>query len=206
MKIILKQFGFTLIEILVVIAITSLVAVGINAYVTQGVRLWNSTVDKIEAQKNVRQALNIMMGEMREMLPSDNGSYPLMSTQDLSVEFYTNIDSDSKREKIKYELIDGTLYRWAVKSNEAQPPQYPAYTMDDRTIVTKNITNSSIIFRYYDNTYNGETDPLSSPFDLNDVSLIQVTLEIDENLNEPPEPFTIETGISLRNLKYKYEN
>ncbi len=206
MKDLNKKSGFTLIEMTLVIAIISLIAVAATNYVSQGVRLWNYTVEKIEVQENVRAALNSILGEMREMLPSDNGSYPLVSALDQSVEFYANVDDDPQREKIKYELIDGSLYRSAVDSNGAQPPQYPNFTTDDRTLVTDNITNQNAIFKYYDNTYNGESAPLSSPFDLNDVSLIQITLDIDKNSEQPPEPFTIETGVSLRNLKYKYDN
>jgi len=203
----IKTFtGFTLIEIIFVITIISLIAVGISTYVSQGARLWNTTLDKIEAQENVRAALNSMMSEMREMLPADNGSYPLILAQNLSIEFYSNIDEDTDREKIKYELIDGTLYKWVVNSDGAEPPQYPNFSPDDRTLITENIINQDKIFSYYDNTYNGETEPMTQPFDLNDVSLIQVSLNIDPNQDNPPEAFNIVTSVSLRNLKYKYDN
>lgn len=201
-----KRNGFTVIEMVATIGIISLIALGLSSYVTQGVRLLNFTTQKIKAQENVRTAINAIISEMREMLQADNGSYPLISANDFSIEFYSNVDSDPEREKIKYELIDGSLYRWVVDSDNGQPAQYPIFTDNDRTFVTDDITNTSSIFKYFDNTYNGETSPLSSPFSLNEVSFILVTLEIDQNLNEPPEPFTIETGVSLRNLKYKYEN
>jgi len=201
-----KKLGFTLIEITLVIAITGLIAVAASNYVSQGIKLWNYNLEKIETQKNVRAALNNILGEMREMLPSDNGSYPLVSALDQTVEFYSNVDDDIQREKVKYELLNGSLYRSTVNSDGNQPPQYPNFTADDRTLVTDNIINQNAIFKYYDHTYNGESAPLSAPFDLNDVSLIMITLDIDKNSDRPPEPFTIETGVSLRNLKYKYDN
>jgi len=202
----LNNFGFTLVEMIVVTGIISLISVGIAIYVYQGFKLWNVTQDQITAQNNARAALKDIVGEIREMILSDNGSYPIEQANDFSIVFYANVDNDVKREKVKYELIDDVLYRWIVESNDDQPPQYPAFTQDDRTEVARNIINTDYLFRYYDVSYNGETDPLSDPFDLNQISLVQIKFELDYDPERIPVPLEIETNVSLRNLKYKYES
>ncbi|MBU0597689.1 prepilin-type N-terminal cleavage/methylation domain-containing protein [Patescibacteria group bacterium] len=205
MKILLSK-GFSLVEMIVVLSIVSLISVGIGAFTYQGMKLWNITQDHVEAQENVRVAFRSVVGEIREMIISDNGSYPIEYVDDFSIVFFANIDDDTKREKVKYELSNGILYRWVTESDGGEPAQYPAFTQDDRSVIAQDIINIDYLFKYFDNSYNGASDPLADPFELNEISLVQMRLVIDSDPNALPAPIEVETNISLRNLKYKYEN
>jgi len=200
-----KKFGFSLVEIIVVIGIIGLIVGILNDFVYEGMKLWNVTRDHVKAQESARSALDGMIGEIREMLLADNGSYPIDSVGDFYIVFYANVDDDKKREKVKYELTDKVLYRWVVQSNNNEPPQYPEFTLDDRSIVAENIVNTEYLFRYFDSSYNGENGHLEQPFDLNEISLIQVKFLIDYDPGRTPDSLEIETNVSLRNLKYKYD-
>jgi len=193
-------------EIMVVVSLLAIIGVGIGTYSYQGMKLWTVTRDHVAAQDNIRAAFRGMVDEIREAILSDNGSYPIESASDFALTFFANVDSDPNREKIKYELADGTLYRWENESDGSVPPLYPDFTIDDRTTVAENILNADYLFRYFDASYNGETDPLSDPFDLNEISLVQVKLIVDYDPVRTPTPLEVETNVSLRNLKYKYEN
>jgi len=191
---------------MVTIGIVSLIGIGVGTFAFQGMKLWNVTQDQVEAQENARVALEDTAGEIREMIIADNGSYPLDTAEEAVLIFYANIDSDDKREKIKYELVDEVFYRSVVEADDDQPPQYPAFTDDDRKVVSRNVVNTGYVFRYFDSSYNGETAPLTAPFELSEVSLVQIRLLVDYDPDRTPDPLEIETNISLRNLKYQYEN
>lgn len=202
----LNKKGLTLIELMVTTAIISMVGAGVGTLAYEGMRLWNVVRDHSEAQENARSAFRGMVSEIREMIIADNGDYPLEATGDFSIVFYANVDDDDEREKVKYEVVDQVLYRWAVEADDAEPPQYPDFTENDRTTVARDIINEDYVFRYFDSSYNGETDPLAEPFDVNKVSLVQIKLFVDNDPNRSPAPVEVETNISLRNLKYKYDN
>ncbi len=191
---------------MVTIGIVGMIGIGVSTFAYQGMKLWNVTQDQVVAQESARVALEDTAGEIREMIIADNGSYPLDTAEELELIFYANVDDDEKREKVKYELADEVFYRSVVEADDNQPPQYPAFINDDREVVSRNVVNTGYVFRYFDNSYNGETAPLTAPFELSEVSLVQIRLLVDYDPDRTPDPLEIETNISLRNLKYQYEN
>jgi prepilin-type N-terminal cleavage/methylation domain-containing protein len=193
--------GFTLIEMIAVTAIIGMIAVGISTLTYWGIKLWNVTQDQIKAQDEARAAFQNIVGEIREMQISDNGSFDIESASANSLVFFSNVDSDPKREKVKYELQNGTLYRWYAESDTASPPQYPAFSDTTRTVIAKNIVNTGPVFQYYDDTYTGSSAPLGNPIQLGQVRLIKLHLLIDVDPTRSPVPLELETNVALRNLK-----
>ena len=61
-----KQKGFSLIEMMVVVVILGLIVLGLVTFFTGGVRSWISGQSQLEAQRNARQAMDIMVREIRE--------------------------------------------------------------------------------------------------------------------------------------------
>ncbi|MFA4930498.1 MAG: prepilin-type N-terminal cleavage/methylation domain-containing protein [Patescibacteria group bacterium] len=196
-----QQPGFTLIEIIAVTGILSLIAVGIGALSFWGMRLWNITQDHIKAQETARTAFDIMAREIREMQISDNGSYAIENADHDTLIFYANIDDDDDREKIKYELQGGTMYRWTKKSTGDTPAVYSAFTDDDKTTIISQIINTDDFFQYYDDSYTGTSPALTEPVSISAVRLIKITALIDYDPSRTPDPLELITDISLRNLK-----
>jgi len=58
--------GFSLIEMMVVVVILGLIVLGLVTFFTGGVRSWISGQSQLEAQRNARQAMDIMVREIRE--------------------------------------------------------------------------------------------------------------------------------------------
>lgn len=198
----LKKNGFTLIEMIVVIGILSLIAGGLTTAVVWGMRLWNVTQAHVKAQDEARAAFESITDEIREMQISDNGSYPIDTADSDTLIFYSNIDSDKNREKIKYEFQGDTLYRWYANSDSSTPPQYPAFSDTTKTVVVSHIVNNSVpIFQFYDDTFTGTSAPLSAPIQLNSVRLINIHLFIDYDPGNTPAPLELSTNVELRNLK-----
>jgi len=65
-KLILNKKGFSLIELMVVVVILGLMVLGLVTFFTGGVRSWISGQSQLEAQRNARQAMDIMVREIRE--------------------------------------------------------------------------------------------------------------------------------------------
>ena len=65
-KIINNGKGFSLIEMMVVVVILGLIVLGLVTFFTGGVKSWVAGQSQLEAQRNARQAMDIMVREIRE--------------------------------------------------------------------------------------------------------------------------------------------
>jgi len=65
-KLISNKKGFSLIEMMVVVVILGLIVLGLVTFFTGGARSWISGQSQLEAQRNARQAMDIMVREIRE--------------------------------------------------------------------------------------------------------------------------------------------
>jgi prepilin-type N-terminal cleavage/methylation domain-containing protein len=61
-----NQNGFSLIEMMVVVCILGLIVLGLVTFFTGGARSWIAGQSQLEAQRNARQAMDIMVREIRE--------------------------------------------------------------------------------------------------------------------------------------------
>lgn len=73
-KLISNKKGFSLIEMMVVVVILGLIVLGLVTFFTGGARSWISGQSQLEAQRNGRQAMDIMVREIRESKSIDNSS------------------------------------------------------------------------------------------------------------------------------------
>jgi len=61
-----NQKGFSLIEMMVVVVILGLIVLGLVTFFTGGTKSWVAGQSQLEAQRNARQAMDIMVREIRE--------------------------------------------------------------------------------------------------------------------------------------------
>jgi prepilin-type N-terminal cleavage/methylation domain-containing protein len=66
LKNIKRQKGFSLVEMMVVVAILGLIVLGLVTFFTGGAKSWVAGQSQLEAQRNARQAMDIMVREIRE--------------------------------------------------------------------------------------------------------------------------------------------
>lgn len=60
-----SSYGFSIIELMVVVIIIGLITLGLVALFSGGVRSWISGESQLEAQRNARQAMDSMVRELR---------------------------------------------------------------------------------------------------------------------------------------------
>ncbi|MFA6271481.1 MAG: prepilin-type N-terminal cleavage/methylation domain-containing protein [Patescibacteria group bacterium] len=189
------NFGFTLIEIIIVIGIMGMLTTIIYQFVVQGNDMFNQSRDQALAQDTLRKVTKSIAKELRAAQNADTGAYLLASAQEKSIIFYSNIDSDPSRERLRY-FLSGTSFQRGVID-------LPSTDEVVETIV-EHVVDSGPIFTYFDENYTGTEASLAQPVNLAAVRLVHMKFNVDIDPNQPPDPISIETSIMIRNLKTNF--
>lgn len=195
--------GFTIIEVVVSIAIILMIGGGIIAF-ERGV-LTNSKVVQAElrAQQQERHTLAAFVADIRSATQSSAGAYPISVAGTSTLTFFANVDSDASIERIRYFIATGTLRRGVLK-----PTGTTYVDANERvTIVVNDIVNgtTTALFTYYDSGYDGftssSTDPLPVPINIPSIRMIKISLVVNPNGIRAPIMQVYSTQVSVRNLK-----
>ncbi len=196
-----KSRGMTLAELIIVIGILGIIMVAIYAFEANIFIYTNQSQAQINNTWQAEAVLKPITKELRGMVPSATGSYPIASAGTSSITFFANVDVDSNIEQVRYYLASSTLYR-----GQTDPTGSPA-TYNPANEITKILANgvraSSTLplFQYYDSSYEGTTSPLAYPLNISSIRLINVNIIIDTDLGRSPTPRTFTSSVTLRNLK-----
>lgn len=194
--------GFTLIEILVTIGIASLFIIGIGSILVAGFKYRAIIWEQLSTQNEGRKIVQDFVNEIRTASYSNAGAYPLEIAQAQQIAFYSNIDNDVWRERVRY-FVEGTVLKRGITKPNGTPLTYSS-SNEIITDMVHDIANStSTIFYYYDQNYNGlaTSSPLSFPIDTSLVRMIRFSLKLDANPHFSPEPLEVEAIGGIRNLK-----
>ena len=191
--------GITLLETLITVAIFTIVVISVTTFIVQSYRADLFANEQVEAIRNAQRGVDVMVKEIRESSPAENGAYPIDTATDQTVIFYSDTDSDELIEKIRYSLEGTDLVRGVT-----EPSGWPA-TYDNpetTTVLSRYVRNGSTpIFYYYGSSYPTSQDPLPTPAAVEDIRLIRVHLQINVDPSRAPDSFTLISNSQLRNLK-----
>jgi prepilin-type N-terminal cleavage/methylation domain-containing protein len=192
-----RRRGMTLIELLVTLAILSVVNIAIMTLIQSFYKNNNYLIEETSALASARKGVNDAITALRETTYGDDGSYPIAAAATSTVTLYANINSSSSVERIKYVLLDGTLYK-TVTASSGNPPVYPSNAQSTSTIATNvRNTNATPMFTYYDN--NG-TQLSTTSTNVALISSVRVQVLVDLNPNRAPNVFTLSQSATLRNV------
>ena len=192
--------GFSVIEAMVAISILTLVGLAVYAFEKDVFSLNRILSQSIIAQEEVRRALKIMSAEIRAASPSSIGAYALAETTTSSFIFYSNIDDDSFKERVRY-FLDGTVLKKGVTKPAGNPLTYNPASEIVNDVVRDVANGTAALFSYYDTDYDGTTQSLAEPIDVSVVRLVKIVITVDRDSSASPNPMTLTTQISMRNLK-----
>jgi len=197
-KILNKNFGFTIIETLFGISIFIIVTILVTLF-SRNLWIYNSFITGGLAETDAgRTVLKTLTSDIRTASSANNGAYPIAEASTTSFSFYSDIDDDGLKEKIRYFLSGTSLQKGVIKPTGTPLVYHPE---DEKiTILIDKLTNS-LLFEYYDTSYEGTTTPLSFPINVPKIRLVKVTIIIDKDPNRAPLPMTFSTQVSMRNLK-----
>jgi len=106
-KIILKNEGFSLIELMVVLVILSLIIIGLVTIFSGGVRSWISGQSQLQAQREARQAMDRMVREIREGESIASGS----DQTNVTVNYLASFVGFVGKDPVTFSLLGNTINR-----------------------------------------------------------------------------------------------
>lgn len=192
--------GFTLVEILVTMAIFSLILSAIGLFARDIFYYDNIFSGGLTSYDDAKKILQPVASEIRSASQSSLGSYSIEQANNTSFVFFTDNNNDGLKERIRYFSSNGILKKGVITPS-GSPLQYLSGSEIIKDIVPNLRNGATPIFTYYDTNYNGSTSPLSTPVPVLNIRLVKITLIIDTDPNRPPAPMTVTTEVSIRNLK-----
>lgn len=193
--------GFSLIEIIIVVAMSSLVIFVVSSFGENLGVLHNLIGQKLQSRSDVDQAMQIMTTEIRSASPSSMGAYAINAASTSSFSFYSDIDRDGLFERVRYFFATSTIQKGVVKPS-GSPLQYVTSTEIVTTAANYVLfTSSTQLFKYYGANYTGSESPLTLPIDLSQIRVVKTSFYSDVNPGKSPQPLFFSNTIDLRNLR-----
>lgn len=193
--------GFSLIEVLVAISILVIIMVAVSTFQYNVINYNRSGAVALTNAHEIQAMLKTMTRELRSMGPGADGAYPLISAATSSVVFFSDVNSDGIKEKVRYYMTNNTLQRGVINP-VGSPATYPSNSETTKILITGlRHTAQQPAFEYYDAMYAGTSTPMTYPVNLTSVRLVKIILTIDTDPNRSPTLRTFTTQAGLRNLK-----
>lgn len=151
--------------------------------------------------ENARRGMNLMVKDIREMIFSDDGAFPLVDKEPHKLSFYSDIDGDRSVEYVEYDLASpGSVLYKHVYENTGGIPAYDFGTPSYTEVLSEYVQNSEMgtsTFLYY----NQAGELADSNTSVTEIRLITIRLIIDVNPERSPVGLTLRSSAMLRNLK-----
>ncbi len=190
-----KQKGFTLVEMLVYIAIFTILIGAVSGFVIYFYRSNAYVIQQAYAVNSARKGVELLTREIKEATYSDTGAYPIIDAQSQSFSFYSDIDRDLNIEKVKY-YLEGINLKKSEMEAVGDPPSYSGGN-EKISIVSDNVRNGEqIIFTYY----NASSTEVADLDQIADIKLVKINLIVNVNPNRAPGEFTLRSNAQIRNL------
>ncbi len=186
-----KGEGFTLIEIMIAITIFIFTAIILNRFLFEGFRSLTFVSEQEEAIEDARDAMEIIVTEVREANASEKGHYALSAIEEQEFIYYSDINNDGQTEKIHYFLEDSELKKSIIEPGPTNDYDGQATTS---TLAYYINNQTEPIFIYYDS--NKEETAM-----INNVRLIYFNLIVNITPERKPDDYTAISCVHLRNLK-----
>ena len=197
--------AFTLIEIMISLGIFAILVTGASWFIIGSNRdlavIWEQLITQNQGKKTIDHVVNYV----RKAETSSVGAYAIKMADPYDLVFYANVDSDTLIEKVEFSINSDSVLRETI----TKPSSTAAYNLYENgtthTItLADNVTNYAMgvpVFLYYDQTYTGSQAALSVPFNLTDVRMIKVQLELEKDPTKSPLPLHVESTALIRSLK-----
>lgn len=185
--------GMTISEVIITIAIFSIVMVGVNQLFIKSWQNYNFVVNTNSASVAANVGISKIVNTLRKLSAGDDGSYSIISANSFDVKFFSDIDKDGVNEKVHY-FLSGTNLMLGTSNPSGFPLSYPVGDSETSVLISNVVNSASQPLFYF---YNGENNLISSPVGaINTVRMIKVDLIIDRKEGD----LNIESYVSLRNL------
>jgi len=163
------QKGFSLIELMVAVVILGLIILALVTFFTGGTKAWVAGQSQLEAQRNARQAMDIMVREIREA---------------------SDIKQDSTSHKIIFETPWSADLKYSWSGDEEDPILRGANPLINNV--------QSLNFEYFNSLDEKITELPISIINAPKISKIHIDLKVDVDKDNNPD-ITLNADVNLRN-------
>lgn len=186
-----KLLGFSLVEMLVALAIFSTISILLATFLSQSLKSYRVRKEESDEQQKASHI-------MREFEKTTRAATKILTADENELKFYRYFDlTSSSPTQIRY-FIDGNQFKIGETKPVGVEPNI-TYPQSAETIhlIVEDVENPNLIFEYYD----GGKSTLTAPVDTTKIRLIKLTISLDQDTSKPPQAVTETTEINLRNLK-----
>ncbi len=193
--------GFSLLEMIVVIGLFIMFSGAIAEMLMWGNHGKDVIFEQLSKQNDGRVASQNFLNDLRRASYSSIGAYPIELANANQIIFYSNIDTDSWKERVRYFVSGATLKRGVTKPS-GNPLSYNSAN-EVSADVAHDLNNTTTIFYYYNQNYDGvnSTSSMSFPVSISSIRMVGIKLWLDLRPNVSPAPLYIEGKTEIRNLK-----
>ena len=197
--------GFSIIEMVLTTAITAIVFIIVSDLVINGMNTQRYISEQNDAIVESRKALEVMSSELREAVSADTGGYAIESAAPQEIIFYSDVDSDTYTEKVRY-FLDGTQLQRGTTEPTGDPLEYLSSNEKIETLSQYIQNGTDPIFYFYNSEYPADTtnNPLTQPVNPTNVTMVEIHVQTNVDPNRIPDTRELDTFIQLRNLKDTY--
>lgn len=196
-----RKKGFTFVETIIGVSIFLLISLLISSFARDIFSLNYVLQGNLNAEIDSRHVVKIIVTELREAGPSALGAYAIASATPSNLIFYSDVDNNGIREKVRY-FISGTNLKRGVVTPTGSPLVYDDTQEKLSTIISGFVSSSTLpLFQYYPSSYAGTSSPLTVPVDISSIRLVKVAVIIDKDPNRSPISIITTSQVSVRNLK-----
>lgn len=193
--------GFSIAEVIISVGILSVIVYAVGTFQKDIFSLNFSAQHSLSAQIDARKVLKQMVAELREASPSSLGGYPISLASTSALTFYSDINNDGFKERIRYFMVGNTLRRGEISPN-GNPLVYNNANEKITLIVSDVVTSTSTpLFSYYPGTFAGTSSPLIHPVVISDIRMVGIYITIQKDPLRNPKPIIVQTAVTIRNIK-----
>ncbi|MDP1689008.1 MAG: prepilin-type N-terminal cleavage/methylation domain-containing protein [bacterium] len=197
-----KSAGFTLLEIMMTIAIILIIFVALGSLITNFSYLSNFIFARVGSQSEMNDVFSRMINELRRATAASDGAYVIQSASTSSLVFFSDVIGDSNTERVRYYYESGALKRGLVVAS-GTPVVYDT-SKETILILVKNITTaSSGIFSYYGAGSDVSSTPLTYPLNISDIRVIKINISITETTRGVKSSRNFTTAVTPRSILFQ---
>jgi len=197
-----KQHGFTLLEVIMAMFLFSIITAFVALFSVYYFQNYSFSYEEQQQVGYAQGALTQMMREIRKAQNSDDGSWPLVLTNDNEFTFFADVTGDGRADKVHY-FLSGTDLKRGVIQPTAVPVSYPAGNEVVATLVSNMNASASAIFQYYNGDWPADTvnNPLIASQRILNTRFVKATININVKANFGAQPFSLSSGVTIRSMK-----
>lgn len=194
--------GFTLLEVIIAVFLFSVVVALVSVFAVFFFRNYSFSFEEQQSIGQAQGSLTQMIREIRKARNGDDGSWPILVTNDNDFTFYADVNGDNRTDKVRY-FMSGTELRRGVIEPTQVPVTYPSQNEKISVLISSLQATSSAMFTYYNGDWPGDNvaNPLQPSQRIFNTRFVQININVKPAGSFATKPFQLKSGVSIRSMK-----